>query len=65
MRYRLIATGGATSYAISTTGAVYAWGAGYAGQIGDGGKATAVTPVRVDSGAGTISATAQDVVVGP
>jgi alpha-tubulin suppressor-like RCC1 family protein len=63
--YATLASGGGTSYGISTTGAVYAWGAGFAGQIGDGGKATAVTPVRVDSGAGTISATAQDVVVGP
>jgi alpha-tubulin suppressor-like RCC1 family protein len=63
--YATLATGGGTSYAISSTGSVYAWGAGYAGQIGDGGKSTAVTPVRVDSGASTISSTAQDVVVGP
>jgi alpha-tubulin suppressor-like RCC1 family protein len=63
--YTTLASGGATSYAISSTGAVYAWGAGYAGQIGDGRKATATTPVRADSGAGIISSTAQDVVVGP
>jgi alpha-tubulin suppressor-like RCC1 family protein len=63
--YTALASGGATSYGISTTGRVYAWGAGYAGQIGDGQKATAITPVHVDSGASIISSTAQDVVVGP
>jgi len=65
VRYATLASGGGTSYAISTTGRVYSWGAGFAGQIGDGRKATATTPVLVDSGAGIISSTAGDVVVGP
>jgi hypothetical protein len=44
---------------------VYAWGAGHAGQIGDGKRVTTTTPVLVDSGADVISTTAQNVVVGP
>ena len=63
--YAVLASGGAASYAISATGGVYAWGSGHAGQIGNGGKATVATPVLVDSGAGVISTTAEDVVVGP
>ena len=62
--YRSIATGSATSYAISTTGAVYAWGVGFLGQVGDGRRAVARHPVQVDSGAFVISATANNVVVG-
>jgi alpha-tubulin suppressor-like RCC1 family protein len=61
--YRSIATGSATSYAISTTGAVYAWGVGHLGQVGDGRMATARHPVQVASGATAISATANNVVV--
>ena len=34
--YRSLATGSATSYAISTTGKVYAWGVAHVGQVGDG-----------------------------
>jgi alpha-tubulin suppressor-like RCC1 family protein len=34
--YQSLATGSATSYAISTTGRVYAWGVGTLGQLGDG-----------------------------
>jgi alpha-tubulin suppressor-like RCC1 family protein len=61
--YRSIATGSATSYAISATGSVYAWGTGFLGQVGDGRTATACHPVRVASGATAISATANNVVV--
>ncbi len=61
--YESIATGSATSYAISTTGAVYAWGTGVLGQVGDGRKANARHPVQVASRATTISATANNVVV--
>jgi alpha-tubulin suppressor-like RCC1 family protein len=62
--YEFLATGGDTSYAISTTGDVYAWGGNADGQVGDGTTVTASQPVRVASGAGLISATATDVVVG-
>jgi alpha-tubulin suppressor-like RCC1 family protein len=61
--YQSIATGSATSYAISTTGSVYAWGTGFLGQVGNGRKATVHHPVQVASGAMAISATANNVVV--
>jgi alpha-tubulin suppressor-like RCC1 family protein len=60
--YRTLATGGATSYAISTAGNVYAWGANVVGQVGDGTTTTAKQPVQVYSGAATISSTASLVV---
>ncbi len=61
--YKTLATGAITSYAISTTGEVYAWGASPVGQVGDGTALTTLTPVRVASGATMISSTANDVVV--
>jgi alpha-tubulin suppressor-like RCC1 family protein len=61
--YRTLATGGNTSYAISTAGNVYAWGNSKYGQVGDGSTATAKRPVEVESGATMISSTADDVVV--
>jgi alpha-tubulin suppressor-like RCC1 family protein len=61
--YEYLATGAITSYAISTTGAVYAWGASPVGQIGDGTMHPSLTPVRVASGATMISSTANDVAV--
>jgi alpha-tubulin suppressor-like RCC1 family protein len=61
--YRILATGGSTSYAISTAGNVYAWGDSAAGQVGDGTRKPAKRPVEVFSGATTISSTADNVVV--
>jgi alpha-tubulin suppressor-like RCC1 family protein len=61
--YRTLATSGNTSYAISTAGNVYAWGNNLNGQIGDGSTTTAKRPVEVVSGARTISATSDEVVV--
>ena len=62
VRYRTVATGGSTSYAVSTTGQVYAWGANVFGQVGDGTRRVAITPVRVAGGVGSISSTNYDVV---
>jgi alpha-tubulin suppressor-like RCC1 family protein len=61
--YRNLATGAITSYAVSTTGKVYAWGASPVGQLGDNTLRTTLIPVRVASGAAMISSTANDVLV--
>jgi alpha-tubulin suppressor-like RCC1 family protein len=61
--YQTLATGSATSYAISTTGKVYAWGVAHVGQVGDGHTRTAVSAVVVARGATSISATANNVVI--
>ena len=61
--YRALASSGGTSYGISKTGAVYAWGGGGEGQIGNGTTKGSLTPVKVASGATRISATADDVLI--
>jgi alpha-tubulin suppressor-like RCC1 family protein len=61
--YQALASSGSTSYAISTTGDLYAWGRNARGQIGDGTTKTAEHPVLVYTHATSISATANDVVV--
>jgi alpha-tubulin suppressor-like RCC1 family protein len=63
VRYRLLATGGATSYAVAANGNVYAWGANKVGQVGNGGIRSARYPVLVASRATSISATAADVMI--
>lgn len=63
VKFAQLATGGATSYAVSSAGQVYAWGASYLGQIGNGKTRTELAPVRVASGATQVSATASNVVI--
>jgi alpha-tubulin suppressor-like RCC1 family protein len=61
--YAVLASGGATSYAVTTAGSVYAWGNSKKGEVGDGTTTTATAPVMVDSGATLISSTAGNVAV--
>jgi alpha-tubulin suppressor-like RCC1 family protein len=61
--YATVASGGATSYAIATNGAVWAWGDGAQGQLGDGKQTNSLTPIDVMPGTSLISTTADDVVV--
>jgi len=61
--YGSIVTSGYDSYAVSTTGTVYAWGRGTGGQAGNGTSSNALVPTLVDSGASMISATANNVAV--
>jgi alpha-tubulin suppressor-like RCC1 family protein len=61
--YRFLASGAATSYAISTAGNVYAWGVSYEGQAGDGNFRIARFPVLIARGATQISATANNAVI--
>jgi alpha-tubulin suppressor-like RCC1 family protein len=61
--YVSLATGSTTSYAISASGGVYAWGVSHVGQLGDGRTLTAKKPVLVARGASSISSTANNVVM--
>jgi alpha-tubulin suppressor-like RCC1 family protein len=60
--YTALASGGSTSYGISTAGEVYAWGNSAEGQIGDGNKTPAKNPVAVLADATQLSSTSTDVV---
>jgi alpha-tubulin suppressor-like RCC1 family protein len=61
--YRLLASSGSTSYGVTPAGDVYSWGAGGAGQIGNGTTTGSLTPVKVAADATGISGTAFDVVI--
>jgi alpha-tubulin suppressor-like RCC1 family protein len=58
-----LATGSGTSYVMTTTGLVYAWGANYAGQVGNGSTKLTASPVKVASGATQISSTANNALI--
>jgi len=61
--YQTLATGGIASYAISTTGDVYAWGGNKNGQLGDGSTQRSPKPIRVTTGATLISSTSNNAAV--
>jgi alpha-tubulin suppressor-like RCC1 family protein len=61
--YTSLATGSATSYALSAAGAVYAWGVSHVGQVGNGKTQTIMRPIQVAAGATSISSTANNVVI--
>jgi hypothetical protein len=61
--YKTLATGGLTSYAVSTTGQVWAWGASNLGEVGSGQTRSARFPVLVATGADMISSTANNVLI--
>ena len=50
-----IAAGGSTAYALRTDGTVWAWGAGNAGQLGNGAVNDASAPVQVSGLTGVVS----------
>jgi alpha-tubulin suppressor-like RCC1 family protein len=60
---RGLATGSGTCYVMTATGTVYAWGANYAGQVGNGSTANVRTPVLVAIDATQISSTANNVLI--
>jgi alpha-tubulin suppressor-like RCC1 family protein len=61
--YAQLATGSATSYAVTTAGQVYAWGTSFAGQVGNGTYRAARSPLLIASGVTAISATANNVLI--
>ncbi len=62
--YVSMTSGGTTSYAISSTGEVFAWGDGRGGELGYGGYTTRLAQEPVSGVTATmISATADDVVI--
>ena len=63
VRYSQLATGSATSYAVTPEGQLYAWGASTLGQLGDGLNATLCAPVVVGTQVAGISATANNVAI--
>ena len=63
VKYTSLATGSATSYAVSADGKVYAWGVSYEGQLGNGYLSIALAPVVIASGAAFVSATANNALI--
>ena len=62
--YTTLVCAGEASYEVTASGAVYAWGEGTHGELGNGAKSNSTAPVLVVSaGATTVSATAENIAV--
>jgi alpha-tubulin suppressor-like RCC1 family protein len=63
MRFTMLATGSGTCYGVTRSGNVYAWGANYAGQVGDGSLNLRDEPEEIAVGATQISSTANNALI--
>jgi alpha-tubulin suppressor-like RCC1 family protein len=61
--FSMLATGSGTCYGVTSSGNVYAWGANYAGQLGDGSLNLEEEPEEVAVGAVQISSTANNALI--
>jgi alpha-tubulin suppressor-like RCC1 family protein len=61
--YQSLATGSGTGYGVTANGTVYAWGANYAGQVGNGGTTVTAAPAVVATGATQVSSTANNALI--
>jgi alpha-tubulin suppressor-like RCC1 family protein len=61
--FSMLATGSGTCYGVTPSGNVYAWGANYDGQIGDGSLSLKQEPEEVAVGAVQISSTANNALI--
>ena len=61
--FSMLATGSGTCYGVTPSGNVYAWGANYDGQIGDGSLILEEEPEMVAVGAAQISSTANNALI--
>jgi alpha-tubulin suppressor-like RCC1 family protein len=63
VRFTSLATGSGTCYGLTPSGKVYAWGANYFGQVGNGGLSLQKEPEEVAVGAVQISSTANNALI--
>jgi Regulator of chromosome condensation (RCC1) repeat len=63
VRFTMLATGSGTCYGVTRAGNVYAWGANYDGQIGDGSLILKQEPEEVAVDAAQISSTANNALI--
>jgi alpha-tubulin suppressor-like RCC1 family protein len=63
VRFTMLATGSGTCYGVTSSGNVYAWGANYFGQLGDGSLNLKQEPEEVAVDAAQISSTANNALI--
>ena len=62
LHFAQIAAGGATSFGLSATGQLYAWGSNFESSLGTGGTRSSTTPRLIDEGVEQVWATAHNAV---